>query len=424
MRILLTGANGFIGSRLLAGLQAAGHEVVAAVRDVRAMQQRYPHLAVIPVDLNLDTKAEVWLPRLKGIEGIINCAGALHSRAGQDLSAIHAAAPIALFEAAKAEGILRVIQISAISSAADTEYALTKLQADQHLAQMDLDWVILRPSLVMDKTAFGGTALLRALSVMPFALPVPGRGDQSFQPVAMEDLVRSVVTLLDRPDIRRCVIDPVGPRRVTTKELLQFCRGWLGMPYAPVVSVPMALVRMAARCGDWFGQGALTTTSIRQIEFGNVGDPAAFEKSIGFAPNDPFAWLAAHPSGTADLWQARLTLLRPVIRALLVLLWLASALLGLLALDAPMTQNILAALGLPVAVAAFFCLWDLGLAVLLLLRRWPAGLTYLQLATILGYTLVLSYAQPGLWLDPLGALLKNLPILGLVLVDAILARER
>ena len=43
---------------------------------------------------------------------------------------------------------------------------------------------------------------------------------------------------------------------------------------------------------------------------------------------------------------------------------------------------------------------------------------------VLGYTLGLSFIAPGLWLDPFGSMLKNLPILALILVQAALIEER
>ncbi len=111
MRILLTGANVFIGSHLLAGLRARGHEVVAAVRDCEAMRRKWPDTATVAVDFNRDVSADHWRPRLAGIDAVVNCAGVLHGGRRQDIEAIHAAAPIALFEACLAAGIRKIVQI-------------------------------------------------------------------------------------------------------------------------------------------------------------------------------------------------------------------------------------------------------------------------------------------------------------------------
>jgi uncharacterized protein YbjT (DUF2867 family) len=110
VRILLTGANGFIGAQLLAGLRTRGHDMVAAVRDPAAFRRKWPEVEVFAADFNLDVTLEAWRSRLAGVEAVINCAGVLHGGHGQDIEAIHATAPIALFDACAAAGVHRVVQ--------------------------------------------------------------------------------------------------------------------------------------------------------------------------------------------------------------------------------------------------------------------------------------------------------------------------
>src|SRR6185437_6615359 len=144
MKLLLTGATGFIGRYLLMALIQAGHDVVPAVRRPAEADRLLPRPASIRADFNRMTAAEDWAPHLAGIDAVINCAGILQGRPGQSIDAIHARAPIALFQACEAAGIRRVIQISAISAepGAGTGYAATKHAADAWLAGTGLDWVI------------------------------------------------------------------------------------------------------------------------------------------------------------------------------------------------------------------------------------------------------------------------------------------
>ena len=72
MNILLTGANGFIGRYLLAGLQAAGHHVVPAVRYPAETDRLLPAARSIKVDFNRDIRPSDWSPRLTGIDAVIN----------------------------------------------------------------------------------------------------------------------------------------------------------------------------------------------------------------------------------------------------------------------------------------------------------------------------------------------------------------
>ena len=428
MKVLLTGANGFIGRYLLAALVAAGHDVVPAVRRPGETDRLLRRPASIAVDLNRDTRPDDWLPRLAGIEAVVNCAGILQGRPGQSIDAIHADGPKALFAACRAAGVRRVIQISAISAApgAGTAYASSKRRADDFLAATDLDWVVLRPSLVYAEGASGGTALFRAMAALPGLVPVIGRGDQEFQPIHVDDLAAAILRLLERPDIRHVVIDPVGPDTVTMRQMLLDLRRWLGLPPARIVEVPLPLVRIAARLGGALG-GPVNVTALKQLAFGNAGRPEPFVEILGLRPRRWGDALLARPAQPQDRWHARLYLLRPLLRWALALLWMASGLVGLLQ-PATSVSAILAAFGIS-GVAGSTVLWAACLLDMLvglgLAMRWrPLPLAAAQIAIVLAYSAGLTYARPTLWMDPFGPLLKNLPIIVAIVILAAVERER
>jgi uncharacterized protein YbjT (DUF2867 family) len=428
MNVLLTGANGFIGRYLMASLLEAGHRVVPAVRHPAETDRRLPAPASIAVDFNRDVRAEDWTPRLAGIEAVINCAGILQARPGQSIAAIHAAAPKALFAACEEAGIKRVIQISAISAeeAAGTAYASTKRDADDFLASTNLDWVVLRPSLVYAEGTYGGTALFRALAALPVAIPMIGRGDHLFQPIHVDDLCATVLRILDRPSIARIVVDPVGPETLTLRQIITDLRRWLGFAPTRIIEIPAGFVRIAARIGDALG-GPINTTALRQLEFGNVGNPDAFVAAIGIAPRRWSDALLARPSQAQDRWHARLYFLRPLLRWTLALMWLASGAIGL-SQPASITAPIFAAFGLSgaaaSAAASASCLLDIAIGVLLFARRGTGAIAALQLAVVAAYTAGLTFALPSLWADPFGPLLKNLPIIVAIMILAAIERDR
>lgn len=427
MRILLTGANGFIGSHIAATLLADGHHLVAAVRQPEKFKARFPAAAVIAIDMNVDTQVEAWLPRLKGIDAVINCAGVLHTRHGQRASAIHTAAPSALFDAAAKSGVHKVIQISAIGTDATTEFASTKLAADEHLQSLPVEWTILRPSIVYGRYSYGGTSMLRALAAFPVVLPLIGQGKQPTTPIHVDDICNTVLLALASDKLSRQIIYPCGPETMTLRDLVLAYRSWLGLASAPVLPISRTLLWPAAQLGNVIGSGPLTTTSLSQLEHGTACDPKAFSAATGLRPVSLAAALSNQPSSTADLWHARLYLIRPLVRATLILLWAFSALAGFLA-PLAVSQQVLAPLGLEpgkVQVLAYASSALDALIALALLFNWrPLTMPWVQVAVVLTYTMGLTLLQPSLWLEPFGALLKNLPILALVLVSRILEEER
>lgn len=426
MRILVLGAGGFVGRHLLTELLARGHEPVGVVRRAAGLAEAFPGVLFLERDLARVRDPADWAEALQGVEAVVNAAGVLQ---GPEMEAVHLEAPAALYRACAAAGVRRVVLVSAISARPEvaTDYARAKLRGEALLRQSGLDWTILRPSLVYAEGSYGGTSLLRALAALPWRVPLPGDGGYPFSPIHAEDLARCLRLACEEPRFVGVTLEPAGPETLSLRELLARYRAWLGFGPACFLAVPLPLMRLLARLGDLFGRGPVSSNSLAQLLAGNAGDGAAFAAAAGFAPRSLETALRQRPAQVQDRWHARLFFVGPALRASLVLLWLASGLLGLL-FGLAMTRELLAALALPAALAwpltLAASLLDFLVAAVLLLDRGGRWATRLQLAVVLGFTLVLGTALPQLWLDPLGPLLKNLPILAAILANGALTERR
>src|SRR6187431_1286078 len=153
--VLLTGASGFIGSRLRSALRDAGHRVIAIRRGSNGQ-------GAFSADFTRDAREMHWRPRLAGVDVVVNAAGVFTDRPRGSMKFIHAAGPKALFSAAAQSGVRRIIQISAFGAdSRSTEYFETKDEADRHLMTLPIEWAILRPSLVFGLGGRTATLLLR-----------------------------------------------------------------------------------------------------------------------------------------------------------------------------------------------------------------------------------------------------------------------
>src|SRR5262245_31373461 len=103
MRVLLTGANGFIGSAVATRLLANGYEVTG----VRRRGAARPGMRWITLDIRNATRPGDWLPHLKGVDAIINCIGVLQDSAFDSTRAAHADGPAALVAACEQAGVRR-----------------------------------------------------------------------------------------------------------------------------------------------------------------------------------------------------------------------------------------------------------------------------------------------------------------------------
>ncbi|GLQ98617.1 SDR family oxidoreductase [Dyella mobilis] len=417
MRVLVTGAYGFIGAHVTAELTKAGHEVTCAVRGAR-VDSRFPGLAAVACDMARDTAVEDWLPRLAGIDAVVNCAGILRETAQQTFQAVHERAPAALFAACAQLGIRRAVQISALGDASDGEFIASKHRGDLALADLHLDWLVFRPSLVYSASgSYGGTSLLRALSALPGLLFLPGKGGQRVQPISAEDVGKAVVSALAASAPVRQTIELVGPQVTTLREYLLLWRRWLGFAEPHVIETPNWLAHAASTLGERFGNGPLGLTMARMLERGNVGSPNALEylqESLGFAPKHLARVLDESPSHVQDRWHARLYFMLPALRIAVAMLWILSGVVGWM-LPAEAVAQSTAGVSWPatamLALARGTATADIVLGGLCLLR-WRSRLVLsLMLLMVFGYTVGIGTLWPVHWLDPFGGLLKNLPLL-------------
>ncbi len=431
MRILVTGAAGFIGSGIVERLLTCGHQVVAIVRNSRNLPES-PLLEWKSGDLGGMTTTEDWLPHLDDIEAVVNAAGILREQRLGDFEAVHYQAPLALAEACVARGIRQFLQISALGHPDDGPFIASKHRLDQALLAMEqLDTVVLRPSVVISlRGSYGGTSMLRAMASIPFVLVLPGDGSQKIQPIWLEDLAAMVEQAVTcKPGIST-LIDAVGPQMVSLRDFLLATRRWLKWPEPRVeIQVPMRLVSLVTTLGDCLHAGPVGRTLGRMLARGNIseGKSASAIETLGIQPRSVINGLEQSASFVQDRWQARLYPLIPLAWLTLIVIWLVSALSGYLSKPAEYGL-LLDQLGVPekfqtVLVFSTSTL-NLILALGLALRRRINTVLLLMLVSVLGYTLCLGLFAPDQWLAMTGGLVKNLAVMALILFMMVLENRR
>jgi uncharacterized protein YbjT (DUF2867 family) len=429
MRVLLTGGYGFIGAGIAAALRGAGHDVVAAVR--KPTDHDLSSGRAIPCDMGRDLHCDDWFPRLKNLDAVVNCAGILRERGNDTFQSLHVDAPIALFHACAESGIRRVVQISAIGNPAETEFIDSKHRCDTALAALDLDWVVLRPSVVYSAAgSYGGTSLLRAQAALPWVIFVPGRGDQRIQPICLEDLCSAVLASVVRPGIAREVIDLAGPQVLTISEYLLVWRRWLGFDEARVVHVPGVLVMAACGIGETAGAGPFGNTMRRMLECDNVAAPDSLAKMdclLGLRPRSLECALVARPVQTQDRLHASLYFVFPLLQWGLAIVWLASAIIGF-STPAATIRELFVQAHLPAMIGPPLVYTVSGLdaivGVMALSRRWLRVAAFLMLGSALGYTVLVGGIWSAVWFDPYGGLIKNIGLIPAILILLAWTRHR
>lgn len=415
MRVMIAGASGFIGAHLARACSAAGHEVICGGRRPPEGMPGARHLAL---DYAALPPPEVLAEHLRGIDVVVNAVGILRPRDAQTFEAVHVRGPRALFAAAVTAGVRRIVQVSALGAEANavSAYHRSKSEADRTLMMLPVDWAIAMPSLVYGP---GGASaqLFDTLASLPLVL-LPAGGLQSIQPVHISDVTGALLRLIESPVELRCTLQMVGREPTTLADFLRSLRAALGMRPTGSLSVPRALMTAAASVGDHLPTASLSRETLGMLERGNVGDASGLTRLLDRPPLTVSAFV--DPAGRQVARSAAvLGWLTPLLRFSVAFTWIMTGIVSL----GPRSAEGLALLrqiGAPVAAAPVLLvgasMLDIALGVFTLWPRRPPSLWTAQFLLVALYTAIISVFLPQLWLDPLGPVVKNLPILAVLLL--------
>ena len=174
MKVLVTGANGFVGGHLCRTLEAAGVEVVRAVRSS-------PSGAVVIGSINSTTD---WSAVLEGVDAVVHLASRVHlmrDTVDDPLAAfrtVNVAGTLNLARQAVGAGVKRFVFISSIKAdnpESDDFYGISKAEAEQGLKEIcsvsGMELVVIRPPLVYGPGV--GANFLRLMKLAGSGLPLP-----------------------------------------------------------------------------------------------------------------------------------------------------------------------------------------------------------------------------------------------------------
>jgi uncharacterized protein YbjT (DUF2867 family) len=326
------------------------------------------------------------------------------------------------------------ISIPGTADADRTAFASSKREAERLIATSGIPHAILRPGFVVAPSAYGGSAMLRALAAFPFDLPEKEMATP-FQPVAVEDISATIAWLaardLDDVSVKAVnwdlmQIEPITMAGVVKQFRIAFgTAGWLR------VAMPSFMLDLSAKGGDFANylgwMPPMRSTAIAELRRGVSGDPSTWIAATGIAPKTLAEAIGRHPATIQDKWFARLFLIKALIFASLVAFWIVSGFIALF-VSYRAAADILSAHGFPSAlidpITIGTSVMDMSIGVLIAFRRTaPFGLV-VGIIGSLGYMLGAVILTPDLWIEPLGALVKTGPAIVLMLVALLMLDNR
>jgi NADH dehydrogenase len=238
--LLLTGATGSIGSRLLPLLLERGEDVRCLVREPRRLGSRRVDVQIALGDLGEMSDPYLVRQALRGVDTVVHLAATIRDQPPHRIEELNGLASVRLLRAAERSGVKRFVFFSALDAQAAqrTRFFRAKWLAERAVDSSPLETTVFAPSIVYDRSDPWIT-LLRRFSFLP-VLPVSGSGQARFQPIWADDAARCVVASLGIEPKPRYEL--AGPETMAYDEMSDLVSRIAGRP-RPLVHLPLPLVR-------------------------------------------------------------------------------------------------------------------------------------------------------------------------------------
>ena len=285
--VTVFGGTGFVGRQVVRALAKQGLRVRVAARNAgRGYRMRMlgdvGQIEVVQANIRSPLSVE---RALTGAETCVNLVGVGYESGRQGFQAVHVMGARTVAEAAKAKGVTRFVQLSAIGAdaASDCKYSRTKAGGEAAVRAVYPDAVILRPAFIFgqEDSLLNTAALVASLS--PVLPVIGGTNGPKLQPVWVSDVAAAVAKAVTDPACAGRIYELAGPSVLTLRELLQFVlretgrsRVLLPLPYVAADILGIGGDIMAGLRGmiGLVPPPPLTRDYVELLKTDNVADPA------------------------------------------------------------------------------------------------------------------------------------------------------
>jgi hypothetical protein len=313
-------------------------------------------------------------------------------------------------------GVKRIVQISALGAqSAATPYFASKRAADDALLASPVAHHVLRPALVYGPSGVS-SRFFRVFAALPVH-PLPAGGHQLLRPIHVDELAQIVARLAMGAAQHQPMVDLVGATELEYRQMLTTYRASMALPRALQIPIPAWAIDICAKLLDRVPRSMLTRDTWHMLQAGSTADVAATTVALGRSPAGIETFIGADADvlrhEALGIWRSML------LRGALAVTWIGTAICSALIYPRAASLALLARLHLQggVALAALYLAsaFDLLFGVATLLRPgrrlWAA-----QAGVVCAYSLIVAAALPEFLAHPFGPLLKNVPIIAMLIV--------
>ncbi len=282
--VTIFGGSGFVGRHVVRRLAADGWLCRVAVRNPDSatfLKVDGDPGQVVPFGADVTDMKSVERA-VVGAKRVVNLVGILYQKGRRTFQRVHVDGAANVAKAARAAGVERLVQMSAIGAAPNSPAAYGRTKAaGEAAAKAAFDEVsIVRPSVVFgpEDDFFNRFAAMARIS------PVLPEFPAKFQPVYVADVASAIARILDDPDTRGKTYELGGPRVITFHEFLELVLRVTGR-HRPIVAIPMSLAALQATFLELLPVPPLTRDQLKLLGRDNVVSPGALTLSdLGISP--------------------------------------------------------------------------------------------------------------------------------------------
>ena len=278
--LVLTGATGFLGARVVSQLAERGKRVRALAR-LGSNTSSSSGSRVLWVTGDLLEPSSL-APLLEGARVLVHMAAKMQSSDEAAVRAVNTDGTRALLSAAGEAGVERIVFVSSVAAQrmGMGPYGESKREGEDLVRDSGLDWVILRPPLIYGP----GSPMIERMSRMarlPMAA-VPG-GRALHYPVHVDDVASAVIQAALASDVTGRNYDLPGPEGVSLQQLVDRIRGIRGRP-GRTLRLPRRLTLAGSRVLERLGSDALPREAVLGSYAGGALDGRPAAEALGFCP--------------------------------------------------------------------------------------------------------------------------------------------
>jgi uncharacterized protein YbjT (DUF2867 family) len=266
VKILVTGATGFVGPAIVRALVESGHTVRVLERQ-EGSSTSLPSQEAVQGDV---TDAASLARATEGQDAVVHLV-ALLAGAPEEFKRVMERGTRDLVAAATDAGVRRFVLMSALGTNEQSKdlvpYFHAKWDMEQAVQESELEHVIFRPSFIFGP---GGGALQQFARIAKLApvTPVVGPGTQRIQPIWIDDVAAYFAAGVEKPEAIGRTFELGGPDTVTWNEFWSRLKAALGVR-RPAIHLPFGLMRLQAAVLEKLPKPPVTRDQLKMIEAGD-----------------------------------------------------------------------------------------------------------------------------------------------------------